>query len=908
MPILPNDTHTQAEPDQHYGCKKCNSNCQFEIRIVKFLPFLNWNFRDLFVQYLISTYGKQPLMSDHKKSFDRLITTLSINFINLEPEHLDAEINKSLQMIGEFAKVDRSYVFLYSEDGNYMTNTHEWCAPGIEPQISQIQNYPVNRLPWLHEIISNFELVHVPNVENLPPEASAEKEIFQSQSIRSLVVLPIEFSQKLIGFVGFDSVSFQKNWINKDITLLKIYGSIIGRAIKQVKNQKELLLRERFFQKLNEISFSFLNSNTIDEMLDVVVNQLRYIIMADGCFITFWDEHNQKVIPAAASEPYSESYKNLQIKSGEKTVTEFVIENGKYLIVDNVDDSPFVHPRIANSFSSHCLLGIPLIAKNRKYGAFLLGFNKKHIFSKEEISLAQQAADMVSLALSKQVALLEAEKYAQEVEILRNSALIVASTLNPELAFDRILDQLEKVAPFDFASIQILSENYLEIKAAKGQHDPEKMIGTRFYIPGNNPNTHVIQQRKPIIFKDLHPLFIQNQENHLAHIHSWLGVPLIVHDKIIGMIALEKAENDFYDNDHQKFVSAFADQVSISLYNAQLFEEQQHRALEMEALRDTMYDVANELELSLLLPAIVKRAVSLLNADGGELALYDAEKQELKVVVSQSVGKDITGAVLSAGEGLFGKVVQTLQPIIIPDYMSWEERLPFYDGRVVHSVIASPLIIGKKLLGVIGIARIVSTEFFTEKDKNLLVLFGQHAAIAIKNAELFTEIQTLTKIDSLTSVYNRRGFNELCDRELIHAKRSKLPQAMLMIDIDFFKNINDQYGHPIGDQILLLLSKELAKNLRQTDILCRFGGEEFAIFLPETNIHIAKSIAERLRITISNYIFEVTKTTLQITISIGVSWMDGDHAELSLLLDQADEAMYQAKRTGRNRVCIYNES
>lgn len=847
-------------------------------------------------------------MSDHKKSFDRLITTLSINFINLEPEHLDAEINKSLQMIGEFAKVDRSYVFLYSEDGNYMTNTHEWCAPGIEPQISQIQNYPVNRLPWLHEIISNFELVHVPNVENLPPEASAEKEIFQSQSIRSLVVLPIEFSQKLIGFVGFDSVSFQKNWINKDITLLKIYGSIIGRAIKQVKNQKELLLRERFFQKLNEISFSFLNSNTIDEMLDVVVNQLRYIIMADGCFITFWDEHNQKVIPAAASEPYSESYKNLQIKSGEKTVTEFVIENGKYLIVDNVDDSPFVHPRIANSFSSHCLLGIPLIAKNRKYGAFLLGFNKKHIFSKEEISLAQQAADMVSLALSKQVALLEAEKYAQEVEILRNSALIVASTLNPELAFDRILDQLEKVAPFDFASIQILSENYLEIKAAKGQHDPEKMIGTRFYIPGNNPNTHVIQQRKPIIFKDLHPLFIQNQENHLAHIHSWLGVPLIVHDKIIGMIALEKAENDFYDNDHQKFVSAFADQVSISLYNAQLFEEQQHRALEMEALRDTMYDVANELELSLLLPAIVKRAVSLLNADGGELALYDAEKQELKVVVSQSVGKDITGAVLSAGEGLFGKVVQTLQPIIIPDYMSWEERLPFYDGRVVHSVIASPLIIGKKLLGVIGIARIVSTEFFTEKDKNLLVLFGQHAAIAIKNAELFTEIQTLTKIDSLTSVYNRRGFNELCDRELIHAKRSKLPQAMLMIDIDFFKNINDQYGHPIGDQILLLLSKELAKNLRQTDILCRFGGEEFAIFLPETNIHIAKSIAERLRITISNYIFEVTKTTLQITISIGVSWMDGDHAELSLLLDQADEAMYQAKRTGRNRVCIYNES
>jgi diguanylate cyclase (GGDEF)-like protein len=131
---------------------------------------------------------------------------------------------------------------------------------------------------------------------------------------------------------------------------------------------------------------------------------------------------------------------------------------------------------------------------------------------------------------------------------------------------------------------------------------------------------------------------------------------------------------------------------------------------------------------------------------------------------------------------------------------------------------------------------------------------------------------------------------------------------MLMIDIDFFKKINDQYGHPIGDQILLSLSKELGRNLRQTDILCRYGGEEFAILLPETTIQTAKTIAERLRISISNYSFEVTKTTLHITISIGVSWMHGDHAELDILLDRADEAMYQAKRSGRNRVCVFNES
>ncbi len=846
-------------------------------------------------------------MSQHKENFDRLITTLSVNFINLEPENLDVEINKSLQMIGEFAAVDRSYVFLYNEDGNLMTNTHEWCAPGIEPQISQIQNFPVERIPWLHEIISNFALIHIPNVNDLPAEASAEKEIFQLQSIRSLVVVPIEYSQKLIGFVGFDSVCCQKNWMEEDITLLKIFGSILGRAIVQVNNKNKLLVRERFFQKLNEISFTFLNSMDIQEMMDVVVNQLRYIIMADGCFISLWDEQNKKVVPVAASNPFSQSYKNLKILPGEKTVTEYLVENDELIIIDNVEESPFLSPRIANLFSSHCLLGIPLMAENRKLGTILFGFNETHYFSQEEISLAQQSAYLVSMALSKQLALQEVKKYAQEAEILRNSGMIVASTLEPDLAIDRILDQLGQVVPFDTASIQMLSDGYLEIKAGKGKAAPDNTMGKRVFIPGDNPNTLVIQHQKPFSFEDVQKEFVTYQKKEFAHIHSWLGVPLIVHDLIIGMIALEKSEENFYNNNHVKLVRAFADQVSISLYNAQLFKDEQRRALELDALRDTLFDVTNELELPQLLPAIVKRAVSLLNADGGELALYDADKQELKVVVSQSVGKDITGAVLSAGEGLFGRVVETLQPIIIPDYMQWENHLPFYEGGMVHSVIASPLIIGKKLLGVIGIARIESTESFSVKDQNLLALFGQHAAIALKNAELFNEIQTLTKIDTLTGAFNRRGFNELCQRELVHSKRSNHPQSMLMIDIDFFKLINDQYGHPVGDQILCLLSTELGKNLRQTDILCRYGGEEFAILLPETNIQTAKIIAERLRINVSNYSFELAKTTLHLTISIGISWMHGKHAELGILLDRADEAMYQAKRGGRNMVCVYNE-
>lgn len=842
-----------------------------------------------------------------KENFERLITTLSVNFINIEPENLDGEIQKSLQLIGEFAGVDRCYIFLNRKDNQAMDNSHEWCAPGIKSQKLQMQNLPIDNIPWMNKIISNFDVVHVPNVDELPSEASLEKEILQKQLIKSLVVVPIDFSQKLIGFVGFDSVKYQKNWSDEDTALLKIYSSILGRAITQVNKKNELLLRERFFQKINEISLSFLNSKGTPEMLDMIVNQLKTITDADGCFIALWDEANQKVVPMAASEPFSEAYKKLQILPGEKTVTQYVIENEKLIIVENVLESPFLSPRIANSFASHCLLGIPLITEKRKLGAILLGFDQTHNFSQDEISLAQQSAFLISMALSKQMALEEAEKFAQEVEMLRNSGMIVASTLEPELAIDRILDQLEKVVPFDRASVQLLTEGGLEIKAVKGGLEPD-LIGKQITIPGDNPNTLVMQHQQPLSFEDVQESFGQDQTILKTPVHSWLGTPLLVHDQILGMIALEKSEKNFYTNNHVKLASAFADQVSISLHNAQLFKNEQHRALELDALRDTLFDVSNELELSQLLPAILRRAISLLNANAGELALYDSDKQELKVVASQSVGKDVTGITLAPGEGLFGKVAETLQPIIVQDYLQWDKRLLHYEGQVVRAVIANPLMSGKRLLGVIGIARTISTLPFTEKDQNLLSLFGQQAAIAIKNAELFNEVETLTKIDVLTGAYNRRGFNELCQRELVRTKRSNQSQTMLMIDIDYFKSVNDRYGHPFGDQILCMLSNELQDNLRETDILCRYGGEEFAILLPETNIETAKNIAERLRIKIANKAFTVNKTTLNITISIGISWMTGDQAELYYLLDRADEAMYLAKRSGRNMVCVYQKS
>jgi diguanylate cyclase (GGDEF)-like protein/PAS domain S-box-containing protein len=883
-----------------------------EVQWMHWRDFYHYNsdlqrYEFLSIGHKISERSISLSLVTHIENFNRLITELSVNFINIEPENLDEEIQKSLQMVGELAMVDRSYVFLYRQDGNSMDNTHEWCAPGIEPQKSHLQNLPVNSIPWWHKIISNLETIHIPDVDEMPSEASAEKEILKMQSIRSLVVVPIDYMQTLIGFLGFDAVRFQKNWSEKDMALLRIFGSIIGRAINQVKKKNELLARERFLQKLNEISLSSLNSKNIQEFLDEVVNQLEYIITANGCFITLWDDQKNVVIPCAASEPFSQTYKNLQIQPGEKTVTEHILETQEILIIDHVEQSPFLSSRIANSFSSHCLLGVPLMAENRKLGAILLGFDETHNFTQEEISLVQQAAYLVSTTLSKQIGREEAEKNARELETLRKTGMVIASTLELELAIDRILDQLDQVIPSDYATIQMLVDQQLEIRAGKGWPDALRIKGRRIPIPGDNPNTWVIQNRQPLCLADAQVDYKSFRDLPNIDIHSWIGAPLIVKDELIGMITLEKSEVGFYHPYHLKIISAFTDQVAIFLFNAQTYKNEQQRVMELNALRDTLNDISNELELSQLLPAIVKRATTLMNANGGELGLYDPEKKEIRVVVSQGIGKNLTGTILAVKEGLFGKVIETHQPLITQNYMDWDNRIPLYESEVIKAVIAVPLLIGKQLLGVIGIARTESNEPFTENDQDLLLLFARQAAIAINNANFYNEVENLTKIDPLTGAYNRRGLNELFHHELARTHRTDQPMAMLMVDIDYFKFVNDHYGHPIGDQILILLSDELQKNLRETDILCRYGGEEFAVLLPETNLQTAKNIAERLRINIANKPFDVPSMEVNITISIGVSWMPGKIASIETLIERADEAMYQAKRSGRNMVCVFNE-
>lgn len=221
-----------------------------------------------------------------------------------------------------------------------------------------------------------------------------------------------------------------------------------------------------------------------------------------------------------------------------------------------------------------------------------------------------------------------------------------------------------------------------------------------------------------------------------------------------------------------------------------------------------------------------------------------------------------------------------------------------------------PLISENKLLGCI-VTKSTDNEL-SEKEIEYLEQLSSQAATTINRANVYAEILKHATLDALTGFYNRRQLFERLKQEVSSAKRQKRNLCAIMTDIDFFKKVNDTYGHAAGDIVLKTVSRVIKHQLRDYDIAGRYGGEEFVILLPYTTVDEAQMVAERLRKAVENTKVDISKANpevqnpINVTISLGVAAYDKKDYE-KILIRNADTALYEAKNSGRNKVCCYGE-
>jgi len=223
----------------------------------------------------------------------------------------------------------------------------------------------------------------------------------------------------------------------------------------------------------------------------------------------------------------------------------------------------------------------------------------------------------------------------------------------------------------------------------------------------------------------------------------------------------------------------------------------------------------------------------------------------------------------------------------------------------IKSYMLFPMISGTKNLGCIGIGS-KNEGVFDVDDLRIISFVGCELAHVFANIKLILHIRDISIKDTLTDLYNRRYFDEILRHEYLRAKRYNLPLSLIMIDIDYFKSINDTFGHLTGDKVLRELASLIKNSVRRVDVVSRFGGEEFSIILPNTPLEKASKMAERLRKIVEKHPILINKNKkINITISAGISSLREDTSSEKELLEEADKALLKAKMSGRNKVYVY---
>ncbi len=254
------------------------------------------------------------------------------------------------------------------------------------------------------------------------------------------------------------------------------------------------------------------------------------------------------------------------------------------------------------------------------------------------------------------------------------------------------------------------------------------------------------------------------------------------------------------------------------------------------------------------------------------------------------------------GNEILDKVIRQNYPVVIKDISGRDDYVPL-DSKTRSTMIV-PMLSHGKLSGLL-LAEARKVGYFKDKDIDMLLTVARSAALALENAELHKKTDKLTITDELTETYNYRYFVQKLEEEKRRASRYNLPLSLIMVDIDWFKQLNDTYGHESGNLVLKHLSGIIKQCIRDVDIFARYGGEEFAVILPQTPQEDARLIGERIRSKVEQFIFHSIKNEeISITVSVGLSSYPENGRSHEELVSLADQALYRAKGEGRNLVCI----
>ncbi|MFS1513314.1 diguanylate cyclase [Chengkuizengella sp. SCS-71B] len=383
------------------------------------------------------------------------------------------------------------------------------------------------------------------------------------------------------------------------------------------------------------------------------------------------------------------------------------------------------------------------------------------------------------------------------------------------------------------------------------------------------------------------------QVQHFESDNQLISVPLRGLQAVYGVFRIQTNLEPFCDKDIS-FVSMLVDSAGVAFENAKLLEQSNSLIGELRLINDITRRLNKSLNLNELFDYISNELINIFNADFGCIIEFNKEKNQ--ITVKSSNIPNLSNDVFSVNYGFSGIVNQTKEGVIVQDY----EMNPSVSSKVMEitksrSLIASPILVNDEVSGVVMFTNRIPN-FFSYDNYRMLQVLSTHIGLAMSNAMLHDEMNRMVITDNLTGLYARHYL----DQQVTKMINDHHYGSLILFDIDFFKRVNDTYGHQLGDKILKQVSKIILSCIGDSDIAARWGGEEIAVYIAEAKVEQAIKIAERIRYRVYN------ETNPQVSVSCGISdWsLDDSIIGVENLIYKADMALYEAKKLGRNQIQI----
>ncbi len=742
--------------------------------------------------------------------------------------------------------------------------------------------------------------------------------------LQSILGLPLIAGGKKLGalILGFTQ---HHSFSDEESERGELAARQISLAMTKVLLLEEAHGRMQEFDGLHKISQAFTlhrdDRRTYGLLTEILAEQLDTKI----CFICLVDPKTGEVHTQAPAYGLSDELASAFQFPSEIGERIWSLANGQVFQANSPDQIPPEFVSLSSIFGIQCVQIARLQdSENRWFGAVFTA-NKTEGFEEKDARLMEVLANQVSVVIQNTLLLSDERKRAQELAVLHEVST-TTTAINEE---DELIEKAahligERMFPESldiFLLDKAMGELYLHTSYRDGGQDDSLRVPLGIGITGAvaklGKARRVGDVSKAPEYLSIHSLT-----------RSELCIPLKVEEQIIGVINAEsKTENAFSEQD-EELLTILAGQIASAIQRLRTVKAENRQTKELSRSNALIRALA---QLGARASAAAD-PVGVMQTLGNELsalglrcmiALSDADNQQAVIrytslpkqtmkVIERIAGQKINNAVISI-DRLTPLSPASQSPSLISDPTALLlQLLPGMSRQTIikllkaigiietTSVCLLPLVTEGRSIGILW----MWGEGLHENDLPAMSLFASQVATALQNAKLLAEVQRLAITDELTQISNRRHFYDLAEVEFSRAKRYNHPLAALIVDIDHFKQFNDHYGHLIGDRVLREVAHALQDSLRESDILGRYGGEEFSILLPVTELKAAVYVAERLLSRVAEAAIQSDAGELHVQLSIGVSCLSKETPTLHALIDRADQAMYMAKDAGRNCVAV----